>query len=266
MHKTLTTLLDRLDGPAIAQTDIIRWGCPVPSFGDLSKSRVATLGLNPSNREFVDDHGEELDGAFRRFHTLRSLHLKSWADADARDLESIIETCQAYFLGNPYDTWFRRLDYVVSGANASFYDISRSACHLDLIPYATMHKWTELTSRQKFSLLDLAADTLALLLRDSPVRILILNGQSVVARFEEIARLSLEQKEMPEWTLPRELGRAVNGFAYHGTVAELSGIPLGRDLLVLGYNHNLQSSFGVTKGVAQGIRDWISQEIGKISE
>ena len=57
MHKTLTTLIDRFDAPELAEADVIPWGCPVPSFGDLSSSQVATLGLNPSNKEFVDEVG-----------------------------------------------------------------------------------------------------------------------------------------------------------------------------------------------------------------
>ena len=56
-------------------TDMIPWSCPVPAFGDLLNSFVATLGLNPSNREFVDEEGNELEGAARRLHTLRSLSL-----------------------------------------------------------------------------------------------------------------------------------------------------------------------------------------------
>src|SRR5256885_16941618 len=130
-------MIDRLDRPDRSGTDVIRLGCPVPSFGDLSSSGVATLGLNPSNREFMDELGEELEGTFRRFHTLNSLGLASWSDVDSRHLRLILESCRTYFLGNPYDRWFKRLDQVVSGTQASFYDVSRQACHLDLIPYAT---------------------------------------------------------------------------------------------------------------------------------
>ena len=66
MHSALATLIDRLDSPAVLETEVIPWGSPVPSFGDLSISRVATLGLNPSNREFVDESGGELQGPLRR--------------------------------------------------------------------------------------------------------------------------------------------------------------------------------------------------------
>jgi hypothetical protein len=261
MLTALTTLIDRLDSAAMGATDVIRWGCPVPSFGDPSNARVATVGLNPSNREFVDKLGNELQGPFRRFHTLSSLCLASWSDVDARHLRLILESCRTYFHGNPYDTWFRRLDQVVSRAGASFYDPSCAACHLDLIPYATARKWTELSARQRASLLAVAADTLGLLLRDSPVRILILNGQSVVNQFQAIAGICLERQQMRTWSLSRRPKRDVTGIAYKGVVDTLSGIRLSHEVTVLGYNHNLQGSFGVTTEVIHAIRDWIAHSL-----
>jgi hypothetical protein len=266
MHKTLTTLIDRLDSPAVSGTDVIRWGCPVPSFGDLSSARVATVGLNPSNREFVDEQGNELQGPFRRFHTLRSLGLTSWSGVDARHMRLILESCRSYFFGNPYDRWFKRLNQVVSGAKASFYDPSCAACHLDLIPYATKRKWTELTARQRASLLAIAADTLGLLLRDSSVRTLILNGRSVVEQFEDIAGICLERQQMRAWSLPRRPKRHVIGIAYRGVVDTLSGIRLPHEIMVLGYNHNLQSSFGVTTEVIRAIRGWIAQSNSEVTQ
>lgn len=261
MYSTLATLVDRLDSVLSHGTNVIVWGAPVPSFGDLESSQVASVGLNPSNREFVDQSGEELEGVERRFHTLNSLRLDSWAEVQARHLELIWESCRNYFAGNPYDRWFRRLDQVIAGANASLYGGQTSACHLDLIPYATSCKWTRLTSKEQSSLLGYAFDTLGLLLRDSPVRILILNGQTVVDRFEEVSGVQLSRKEMAEWALPRQLGPDVIGVGYIGSVRVMSGIELSREVLVLGYNHNLQSSFGVTNAVISGIRNWISRAV-----
>jgi hypothetical protein len=40
-------------------------------------------------------------------------------------------------------------------------------------------------------------------------------------------------------------------------VETVSGYPLPQELLVLGYNHNLQSSYGVTSSVVEAIRRWI---------
>jgi hypothetical protein len=263
LHGTLATLIDRLDASIEEEMDVIRWGCPVLSFGNLSISRVATMGLNPSNREFVDESGNELEGPSRRFHTLKSLRLSSWDEVDARHLELILQCCSEYFLGNPYDLWFKKLDQVVQGTETSFYDPVCSACHLDLIPYATSRKWTELTSVQRSGLLSVAADTLALLLLDSPIRVLILNGQTVVDHFQDIAGISLQRQPMSEWTLARSSGRDISGYAYYGRVSTMRGVDLTQEVMVLGYNHNLQSSFGVTNEAIKGIRDWISRTVGE---
>ena len=49
------------------------------------------------------------------------------------------------------------------------------------------------------------------------------------------------------------------GVAFTGLVDSVSGIKLDRQLQVLGFNHNLQSSFGVTNPVISSIREWIKR-------
>ena len=137
------------------------------------------------------------------------------------------------------------------------YDAASPACHLDLIPYATARKWTALSTRQRSGLLRLAGDTLGLLLHRSSIRVLILNGQSVVNHFEEATGIALTRVEMTSWALPRQSGENVAGYAYQGRVEMVSGYALPHTLLVLGFNHNLQSSFGVTSLVIEAIRRWV---------
>ena len=265
MHAALSTLIARLSRPSLSEMEVIPWSCPVPSFGDLSCSTVSTLGLNPSNREFLDPAGNELDGPCRRLHTLRSLGLSRWSDAGVQHLEMILTSCREYFDKNPYDGWFKRLDYIVSGTEASYYGSSRKACHLDLIPYATARKWTELTQRQRSLLLAMAGDVLGLLLRDSAVRLLILNGNSVVLKFQDATGVKLDKRVMPDWCLPRRsLRGGVRGFAYRGVVRNVSGVNLKHEILVLGFNHNIQSSFGVTTGVVAAIRKWIRETASEV--
>src|SRR5580700_4684530 len=98
MTKTLLYLLEKLLRLAPLGKCVIQWGSPIPSFGDLSTATIATVGLNPSNREFVDHRGNELEAARRRFHTLRSLGLSCWSQAQAEHLELIAESCRGYFL------------------------------------------------------------------------------------------------------------------------------------------------------------------------
>ena len=255
----LTTLINRLDSDAVIGTDIIPWSCPVPTFGDLTNPRLATLGINPSYREFVDPSGEELQGKLRRFHTLESLGLETWAEADARHLELILDSYRSYFFCNPYNAWFKKLDFAISGANVSYYDSPSTACHLDLIPFATIRRWTELSTQQRSSLVAVSGDTLGMILRDSQVRVLVLNGSSVVKGFQSVAGVSLRAEEIPAWSLGRRSSANVKGVAYTGVAATVSGIKLDRQLKVLGFNHNLQSSFGVTMEVITAIREWITR-------
>jgi hypothetical protein len=258
MYRVLISLLDILDSEIIDGLDIIKWGAPVPSFGDITKSKVATIGLNPSNKEFVDDFGNELDGNFRRFHTLNSLNIDRWSEIDGKKISLLINSYKQYFSKNPYDRWFQTLDMVISGLGKSYYDSNNPACHLDLIPFATIRKWNYLGSNQKTSLLKYMGNFLGLLIRDSPIEMIILNGQSVVDIFQQISMLSLKKELMTSWSLPRHHTNDVLGISYYIKSEVFSGIHLEKQITILGYNHNLQSSFGVTNNVKYKIRDWIS--------
>jgi hypothetical protein len=259
LYSVIAKLICRLERAVELGTDVITWASPVASFGSLANARVATVGLNPSNREFVDQRGYELTGESRRFHSLASLGLESWLDVDVRHLREIALSCDEYFTINPYDVWFKPLDYIASGAGGRFYGAGANACHLDLIPFATAQKWTDLSSEQRAKLLDISGDSLALLVRESPVRTVILNGQAVVEHFQLISGIRLLKEEIPESTLPRRTGRDVLGFGYRGVVCSLCDIALEEPILILGYNHNLQSSFGVTRAAMEAIRAWLTR-------
>lgn len=261
MNGLVSSLLNRLDDNNLADAGVIPWSSPVLSFGDATRARVATLGLNPSNREFVDGDGKELDGAHRRFHTLASLGLESWSDAKPRHLDLISDSCRDYFAANPYDLWFKRLDRLLEDLDVSYYSSFFAACHLDLVPFATADKWTDLTRRQRQALLDGAGDVLGALVRDSNIEVLILNGSAVVQQFERGAPVQMEATTMIDWTLRRQAGPDVKGVAYRGRVNAIAGIRLGREVVVLGYNHNIQSSFGVTTRVTTAIRRWLGESV-----
>jgi hypothetical protein len=265
MNDTLAKLVERLDDRVLLTAGVIPWSCPIPSFGDFELSSIATLGLNPSNREFVDENGRELVGDERRFQTLRSLGLRRWSAASGSHLSKIADSCKSYFAAKPYDTWFRRLDYLLTGAEASYYGMLGGACHLDLIPYATAAKWGELSSKQRAILLDCSGDSLGMLLRDSAVQIIVLNGRSVVDLFEAVTCVRLETQRMATWSLPRKSSPRVAGIAYSGVVSSISGVPLGREIRVLGFNHNIQSSFGVTTVVTNAIRQWLTDSYAQVS-
>jgi hypothetical protein len=255
---TATTSLLRLARGDVDAQPVMGWTCPVPYFGRLRHATLATLGINPSNREFVDGTGQELDGDSRRFPTLGSLGLRTWADASSLDLTAIVAACDQYFSGNPYGRWFDPLDVLVRAAGASFYSAERPAAHLDLVPYATHVKWGALRQDQQRALLYCGRDLLEALLRDSAVELLVLNGAAVVRQFEEVAGVDLKREHNPSWDLPRRGSARVRGVAYTGSVGQIGNIDLGRSIAVVGFNHNLQSSFGVTRRARDAIASWVA--------
>jgi hypothetical protein len=257
MYGPTAAVVERLD--SIAGAPILDWGCPVPFFGQLSTARIATVGINPSSREFVDEQGTELTGADRRLPSLTSLGIRHWGQADSAHLRRILDACTNYFLRNPYDRWFKVLEYVLSNTGATYYGLSASACHLDLVPFATSSKWGVLPGSERRALLDASCDLMGLYLRDSQVELLVLNGRSVVQSFERTAEVRLETRPIPDTSLPRSSGRHVDGVAYFGTVEVVGGIDLSRRIKVIGYNHNVQSSFGVTAHVLNQIRAWVGE-------
>jgi hypothetical protein len=262
MIKALQELIKLLDDPRVGTSSVISWAAPVPSFGAIDTAEVATLGLNPSNREFVGKDDRELEGAERRFHTLKSLKLSRWNQIEERHLDLIEESCRDYFRRNPYETWFGELESLLEGIDASYYGSSllkatRHACHLDLIPFATECKWVDLSPKERAQLLDVSKDSLGLLMKNSKVNTLVLNGTTVIENLQKICGIELGRSLMADWTLPRKSGLGVPGFAYSGVISNIGGVPLGREVRVLGFNHNIQSSHGVTTKVKVAIRNWL---------
>lgn len=264
MRNIVIDLVGRLDNKDLVSTDVISWGSPVPVFGDLKKSKIATVGLNPSNREFIDSAGKELNGSERRFHTLGSLGLNSWSEISENHIHKVIETCENYFSRNPYDSWFRALDFLLSDTKVSFYKKDSRACHLDLVPYATERKWSALTFGQRRQLLNMAGDTLGLLLRESTIELLVLNGIGVIDVFKEIFDINFKIDEVSDWSLPRSKCSDVRGYAYCGELTEINGRELEKHISIVGYNHNIQSSFGVTNKVKHSIREWLGSKAKEV--
>lgn len=236
----------------------IPWASPVVSFGNPAISKVATLGLNPSNLEFVDHQGNQLQEPHNRFESLATLRARNWGDVARRGVRRVWRSCEEYFNRNPYDQWFKRLEKVLVGTNTSYYSVGGpAACHLDLVPFATAQKWSSLSASQRAGLVQLGVPSLIRTIKASDVRVLVLNGSTVVREFSALlGPQKFDHRVVPSWSLQK--GR-VKGVAHVARVNALNGTPLGRELLVLGYNHNIQSSFGVTTQVVSSISAWVAQ-------
>ncbi len=243
----------------LRSANVIPWSSPVPVFGVVEESSVATVGINPSDREFVDELGRELLEHDSRFHTLSSLRLRRWTDATAAHAELIADSCRNYFNRNPYNQWFGPLDKLLQDTGTSFYSNTQPACHLDLTPFATHTKWTSLNAKQRTTLLGLSAQHVARLIEHSPIRLLVLNGATVVREVMRLTETPLQLSPVNDWDLRRGTKGVVKGVSYVGWIEKIGGYRLGRRVSVVGYNHNIQSSFGVTGDVRASIQRWIGR-------
>ncbi len=191
MHVALTALLNRMDSPALADSNVIKWGAPVPSFGDLSSSFVATIGLNPSNREFVDDSGKNCWTMTEDF--IRSVHSDSALGLMRCATFAVDRTVLCmYFSHNPYDRWFKKLDQIVAAPRSL--STPTSIPRAILISSPMPRRSNGWNCQTRTGCLNATADALGLLLRDSPVRVLILNGKTVVEQFQYIAGVLVERR------------------------------------------------------------------------
>ena len=98
------------------------------------------------------------------------------------------------------------------------------------------------------------------MLQQSNLRVVVLNGSTTIKEIELLSGVKLKRKKMKKWALPRKK-KPVDGWAYAGTVEEVGKTKLGREIRLLGFNHNIQSSYGVSGTVKDAIGQWLTKQI-----
>lgn len=162
---------------------VLRGSTPVVSFGDFRTAHVATLGINPSDSEFVHK-GEWLVGDKQRFATLRSLGLSAPEEASDADVAAIVHACCHYFQStNPYWKWFRPLDKLIQDGLGVSYETG-TAIHLDLVQWATSPVWRGITKAQKEQLIGSDREFLREQLARENIELVVMNGRSVMDQVE----------------------------------------------------------------------------------
>ncbi len=169
--------------------DVVEKSTPVISFGNPGTAKIATLGINPSDVEFVENR-VFLTGDERRLATLLSLDTASTKSLTDAQIQQVIDDCNNYFKRRPYD-WFGSLDKILKvGFNASYYD--GTACHLDLVQWATNTKWSKLDSNTQAKLLKESEVHLVNQLEAENITKIVVNGRAV---WDELKNLKLVKYE-----------------------------------------------------------------------
>ncbi len=202
---------------------------------DLYTARVATVGLNPSRLEFLSPTGQLWSGSTRRLETRLSLGVRDRAQLTREHGERVVDNCLMYFQRNPYMEWFGQLEILLNRAVGASY-LDGSACHLDVVQWATDPTWSRLPAAARRQLVASDLPFLQTQLRSASFRLVLANGAGVLGH---IGRLGarLEPVQM----------------ASDGTASVR--IEAGRlfDAIVAGWSSNLQSGHGVTNALRADI-------------
>ena len=109
---------DRIRRPFPPDLCVVRGSTPVVAFGNCQSARAATLGLNPSRIEFVDERGVLLKGQKRRLATHESLGMSDLSRAPHETVLQVLEECNTYFQRQPYRQWFDKLEPLLAAVKA----------------------------------------------------------------------------------------------------------------------------------------------------
>ncbi len=219
---------------------VVDGSTPVVAFGDPSRAEVATLGINPSASEFLQS-GQLLRGAGRRLATLESIGAERLDRLTAAQVGEVLSDCATYFQRRPYKRWFDPLDDLLKvAADVSYYE--GSACHLDLVQWATQPIWGRISDRSvQTALLEDGTPHLRAQLARENVRLVLINGRQVLKQVVAVGLVELEGVGR----LP--LGTS-NCALYVGTEGGIRWA---------GWSTNLQSSFGVSTAFKQQLGEWL---------
>ena len=226
---------------------VVPGSTPVVAFGDARTAKVATLGLNPSSLEFQDRSGNDLVGCFRRLATHSSLGVEDLANAPPATIAQVLKESNAYFQRNPYE-WFNQLEPILKACGASYCD--GSACHLDLVQWATKPTWNSLDTKAKRRLLNADAQFLKEQLSNENFELLLVNGTGVINQLKKVFQRGFRERCLDELgPIPR--------FGSYPTRL-FTGCVLGR-VRVIAWNVNLQSSRGVSGRLRAALAEHVAQ-------
>jgi hypothetical protein len=224
-----------------AASPVVSGSTPVVAFGDPGRAEVATLGINPSDSEFLEN-GMLLRGGRRRLATLESLGAEDLGRLTEAQVAVVISECTTYFGRRPHSRWFNPLDRLLRAAlGVSYYE--GTACHLDLIQWATSPTWGKIRDPAiRRALLEDGTPHLRAQLAHENVRLVLLNGRQVLDEVQAVGFAHMTEKGV----IPLRSGACR---LYVGA---------GGGVRWLGWSTNLQSSWGVSGSFKQELGAWLS--------
>lgn len=175
---------------------VVKPAIPILFFGDSARyfesaTRIITVGLNPSLREFPA--GEP----FRRFVGGEMLY----PSGPGAEQVALYQTAlDAYFRCDPYRRWFRCFEPILNGLEASYYGThAYTALNTDLCsPLATAPTWSGLSAAQQVLLMEQGVALWHRLVDYLEPDVILI---SVASRLRELIRFELVELWQPIYTI-----------------------------------------------------------------
>ncbi len=167
--------------------EILPYSYPVTSFGDVTKARILTVGINPSVDEFCSrKRGRALlEASSKRLVDSESLGIEPGQDLSLEQAQRILLGNNNYFqTGNAYG-WFNYLEqYALKPIGASYFD--GSAAHVDLVQWATNPVWSNIQSEEtRLELMSESLPFLSDLFSSGQWDLVMINGSQVERAFRQ---------------------------------------------------------------------------------
>ncbi len=218
---------------------VVPQSTPIVAFGRFDTAQVASVGINPSHREFLHKSGAPLETAKRRFVSRLHLGVPDGEPLTDVQAEEVVATTRDYFSTNPYKTWFNPMEkWVLQPLGASYW--AGTATHLDLSQWATKPVWKDLTAYQQLSLLEQDASFLRWQIHHRRFETVVVNGKGAINQLADSGIATLHQ---------------VDQVRFEDTVIELWATEV-EGTRFLGWNRYLQSALPTE--ARQALRDWLS--------
>jgi hypothetical protein len=241
-----TLLLQRIMKCPPMREYITPGSTPVVAFGNPMTANVATIGINPSSREFLDAKGQLLPEENRRLADFQSLGIRSHTEINESVAKKVLEESNSYFRRDEYVyKWFEPLQtFVLDPVKASFRE--STAAHLDLVQWSTAPVWGAIKdSKARDLLIQDDIRFLGELLRAASYKVVFMNGSTVVKTLEKFGLVEIEQDG---WT---PLGKGTKKSALW------KGRVIGSDAVCLGWSLNLQH-YQTTNENKEQLSRWVA--------
>ncbi len=244
-RKTFNKISERILQVAPTKS-VIAGSTPVISFGDFTRAKIATLGINPSSKEFLSRKKLIIVGK-KRLADYETLGLGKNDRLNSSHVEAVWNGCQNYFAksANPYMTWFGQLDQIIKKAGYSY--SNGTACHLDLIQWATDPVWRDLSVGEQKALLQSDLDFFLWQSEMPNIDLRLLNGKTAVENFMNYTNFELKKIDQIQFRNGDRM-QPINLFKGFGKKGEP----------ILGWSINIQSA-----RLKQGVRPEVIGLLGR---